>query len=329
MLGGKYSAITQYECCNYRYGYMKSDLTLFDGVVLFTQVVNCGGFTAASLINGHSTSFISKEINKLEARLGIRLLNRTTRKISLTPEGQAYFEQCEQMIIDAEHALGTINQANIAPQGVLKISCPVGYGMSHLQSTLIKYSTMYPNVKLNLDFNDRRVDVIQEGYDLAIRAAQHLDDSTLVCKKIASYKAYIIASHQYLATHGTPKKPEDLLQHQCISYSNLKAPTRWKFESLTGKHFQVDVPATILCNNAEMELAMVMQHKGICRLPEFYMEKELKEQRIAVLFDDFKRDNINIYALYPSRKHLSAKVRKFLDLLEESNKSKLLNGNAD
>ncbi|WP_426370007.1 LysR family transcriptional regulator [Pseudocolwellia sp. HL-MZ7] len=294
---------------------MIKDLKLFDGVVLFTQVVNSGGFTAASLINGHSTSFISKEINKLESRLGVRLLSRTTRKISLTPEGQAFFQQCEQMIIDAEQALGIINQANIEPKGVLKISCPVGYGMSHLQSVLIEYTRLYPDVKLDLDFNDRKVDVIQEGYDLAIRATNQLEDSTLVCKKIASYKSHIIASHQYLTLNGTPKKPEDLLTHKCLSYSNLKNPTKWKFESLTGDSIQVEVPATILCNNAEMELAMVLQHKAICRLPAFYMEKELKEKQVVVLFEDYKQTPINIYALYPSRKHLSPKVRKFLDLL--------------
>lgn len=296
---------------------MNNNLKLFDGVVLFTQVVNSGGFTAASLINGHSTSFISKEINKLESRLGIRLLSRTTRKISLTPEGQAFYQQCEQMIIDAEQALGIINQANTEPKGVLKISCPVGYGLSHLQSVLLQYSSLYPDVKLNLDFNDRRVDVIQEGYDLAIRATQYLEDSSLVCKKIASYKAYTVASPQYLKLNGTPVKPEELSTHKCLSYSNLKNPTKWKFESLTGEHFQVEVPATVLCNNAEMELAMVLQNKGICRLPEFYMEKELKESKVVILFDNFKQVNIDIYALYPSRKHLSPKVRKFLDLLVE------------
>ncbi|XPF95439.1 LysR family transcriptional regulator [Colwellia sp. RE-S-Sl-9] len=296
---------------------MNNNLNLFDGVVLFTQVVNSGGFTAASLINGHSTSFISKEVNKLESRLGVRLLSRTTRKISLTPEGQAFYQQCEQMIIDAEQALGIINQANIEPKGVLKISCPIGYGMTHLQSSLMEYSRLYPDVKLNLDFNDRKVDVIQEGYDLAIRATQYLEDSSLVCKKIATYKAYTVASPQYLKLHGTPRKPEDLSTHKCLSYSNLKNPTKWKFETLSGEVVQVDVPATILCNNAEMELAMVLQNKGISRLPEFYMEKELKENKVVVLFEDFKQVNIDIYALYPSRKHLSPKVRKFLDLLVE------------
>ncbi|WP_077337850.1 LysR family transcriptional regulator [Pseudocolwellia agarivorans] len=294
---------------------MKNNLKLFDGMVLFTQVVNSGGFTAASLVNGHSTSFISKEINKLESRLGVRLLSRTTRKISLTPEGQAFYQQCEQMIIEAEQALGIINQANTEPKGVLKISCPIGYGMSHLQSPIAEYSTLYPDVKLDLDFNDRKVDVIQEGYDLAIRATQYLEDSSLVCKKIASYKAYTVASPLYLKQHGTPLKPEDLSTHKCLSYSNLKNPTKWKFETLSGEVVQVDVPATILCNNAEMELAMVLQNKGICRLPEFYMEKELKENKVVILFEGFKQVNIDIYALYPSRKHLSPKVRKFLDLL--------------
>ena len=261
---------------------MMSDLKLFDGIVLFTQVVNGGGFSAAAAINGHSTSFISKQISKLESRLGVRLLSRTTRKISLTPEGNAFYQQCEQMIIDAEQALGIINQANTQPKGVLKISCPIGYGITHLQAILLEYSQLYPDVK-----------------------------------KITSYKSYIIASHHYLALHGTPTKPQDLLTHQCLSYSHLKHPTKWKFETLTGEISYVDVPATILCNNAEMELAMVLQHKGICFLPEFYLQKELEEKQVAILFADFKQPDINIYALYPSRKHLSPKVRAFIDLLAD------------
>lgn len=294
---------------------MNENLKLFDGIVLFTQVVKSNGFTAASFVNGHSTSFISKEINKLETRLGVRLLNRTTRKISLTPEGEVFYLQCEQIIEEAEQALGIINQASTQPKGVLKLSCPVGYGMSHLQNTLIEYSRRYPDVQLELDFNDRKVDVIQEGYDLAIRATQYLEDSSLVCKKITSYKAHVIASPNYLKLNGTPKVPADLINHKCISYSNQKTPTKWKFETLDGHHIQVEVPATIVCNNAEMQLAMVLKDKGVCRLPEFYMEDELKNNKVVVLFNDYKKDIIDIYALYPSRKHLSPKVRKFIDLL--------------
>ena len=172
---------------------MSTNLALFEGVVLFTQVVKSGGFTAASLVNGHSTSFISKEINKLETRLAVRLLNRTTRKVSLTPEGEEFYEQCRQMIIDAEQALGIINQANIEPRGVLKLSCPVGFGLSHIVPVLNRYLKDHPQVKFDLDFNDRHVDVVQEGYDLAIRATSHMPDSSLVCRKISSYKAYTIA----------------------------------------------------------------------------------------------------------------------------------------
>lgn len=296
---------------------MSTNLALFEGVVLFTQVVKSGGFTAASLVNGHSTSFISKEINKLETRLAVRLLNRTTRKVSLTPEGEEFYEQCRQMIIDAEQALGIINQANIEPRGVLKLSCPVGFGLSHIVPVLNRYLKDHPQVKFDLDFNDRHVDVVQEGYDLAIRATSHMPDSSLVCRKISSYKAYTIASFNYLKQYGKPNKPEDLVNHQCISYRNLKTPTKWRYETVKGEVIQVDVPASILCNNAEVEIALVLQDKGICRLPEFYIEKELAENKLAVLFENYKQTTIDIYALYPSRKHLSPKVRKFIDLLIE------------
>jgi len=294
-----------------------NNLNLFDGMVLFTQVVNSGGFTAAALVNNHSTSYISKEINKLESRLGTRLLNRTTRKISLTAEGEAFFKQCEQMIIDAEQALGILNQTNMAPRGLLKISCPVGFGMSYLGKVFSQYATLYPEVQLDLDLSDRRVDIVQDGYDLAIRATDQLNDSSLVCKKFSSFKLKTVASHGYIKKYGMPKSPEDLINHHCISYRNAKTPTKWEYETLTGNRISVDVPPTILCNNAEMEVMFILEDRGICRLPEFYLQKELEQGKLVVLFEDYKEKDIDIYALYPSKKHLSAKVRKFIDLLTE------------
>ncbi len=296
---------------------MSNDLNLFDGMVLFTQVVNNGGFSAASLVNGHSTSYISKEINKLETRLGVRLLHRTTRKISLTPEGEAFFKTCDQMIIDAEQALAVMNQVNVEPRGVLKISCPIGLGVSYLTPILSKYMELYPQVKLDLDFDDRHVDVVQEGYDLAIRATSKLVDSSLVCKKLSSFKAHTIASSDYLKKHGTPKVPADLSTHQCLSYGNLKHPTKWVYETFDGKFESVEVPATVMCNSGSVKVQLVLQNKGICRLPEFYIEQELKSGQLIILFKDYKETVIDLYALYPSRKHLSAKVRKLIDLMAE------------
>ena len=290
---------------------------LFDGVVIFTQVVNCGSFSAAAELTGHSNSYISKEISKLEARLSVRLLNRTTRSLSLTPEGRVYFEQCQQMVFDAQDAIALLNQSNVNPKGKFKISCPVAFAQGYLQNVLFEYMALYPDIQLELDLNDRRVDLVQDGFDLVIRATEQLEESSLICRKIYSCKAYTIASSDYLKRFGRPNKPEQLTEHQCLCYSNLKKPNRWYYKGQSEEDIFVDVNCKVLCNSAQMELAMVIAGQGICRLPEFAMEQALKNKSIEVLFVDYPTPDINVYAVYPSRKHLSPKVRCFIDLLTQ------------
>ncbi|MBU2892708.1 LysR family transcriptional regulator [Colwellia sp. D2M02] len=288
---------------------------LFDGVVIFTQVVNSGSFVSAATATGHSNSYISKEINKLESRLGVRLLNRTTRSISLTPEGRVYFEQCQQLVLDAQGAMATLNQSQLTPRGTLKISCPISFSQEHLHNIISDYMRLYPEVDLVLDLNDRQVDLIQDGFDLVIRATDKLAESSLVSRRIYRCKSYTVASKAYLAKAGWPTRPEQLVEHQCICYSNLTAPNRWHYQNKSGDDIYVDVHCKLLCNSAGMELAMVLADKGICRLPEFAMAQAMKNKELEVLFEDYPAPIINVYAIYPSRKHLSPKVRSFIDLL--------------
>ncbi|KGJ91868.1 LysR family transcriptional regulator [Colwellia psychrerythraea] len=293
------------------------DTKLFDGMVIFTQVVECGSFSGAAEATGHSNSYISKTLNKLEARVGVRLLNRTTRSISLTPEGQVYYEQCQQLVLDAHDAMSLLTQSHIEPKGVLKVSCPTSFAESHLQEVVSTFMRQYPEVSLVLDLNDRHVDLVQDGFDLVIRATEQLAESSLVCRKIYSCKGYTVASHDYLKRFGVPKTIEQLKSHQCICYSNLKQANKWSYTHINGTDSQVEVKAKLLCNSASMELSMVLADHGICRLPEFVMEKALKEQKLTILFSDYLMPTINVYAIYPSRKHLSPKVRCFIDLLVE------------
>lgn len=293
------------------------DSKLFDGMVIFTQVVTCGSFSAAAIATNHSNSYISKEINKLEARVGVRLLNRTTRSISLTPEGQVYFEQCQQLVLDAQDAVSLLTQSHIEPKGILRVSCPTSFAESHLQEVLSNFMHLYPDVNLVLDLNDRQVDLVQDGFDLVIRATDNLAESSLVCRKIYSCKGYTVASHDYLKRFGIPKTPEQLSEHQCICYSNLKQPSKWLFSHPEREDTYIDVNTKLLCNSASMELAMVLAGHGICRLPEFVIEQTLKAQKLTVLFPEYNSPTIDVYAIYPSRKHLSPKVRCFIDLLVE------------
>lgn len=290
---------------------------LFDGMVIFSQVIECGSLSAAAIATGHSNSYISKELNKLEARLGVRLINRTTRSISLTPEGQIFYEQCQQLVSDAHDAVLLLTDNHVNPSGILKISCPTSFAENYLTEVVSEFMYKYPEVHLDLDVNDRHVDLIQDGYDLVIRATADLPESSLVCRKIYSCKAYTVASPQYLERHGTPTSAEQLSEHACICYSNLKQPTKWRYKAKTDNAADITVKAKLLCNSASMELAMVLAGHGICRLPAFTMDKALREQQLTILLNDYIEPVIDVYAIYPSRKHLSPKVRCFIDLLVE------------
>ena len=290
---------------------------LFDGVVIFTQVVKSGGFSAAADALGHSTSYVSKEVNKLEARLGVRLLNRTTRSIGLTPEGDAYYQQCLQLISDAELAVGLITQHEVSPKGVLKLSCPIGFAQAHLKAIISEYLQLYPSVSLELDLSDNRTDVIADGYDLAIRASSQLDESSLICRKLYSCGAFTVASKTYISRHGKPYHPRELATHNGICYSNLKSPSRWDYVEKDGKPFYVDIRPKVLCNNGHMQLSMALEGHGVARLPLFYMQEALQGNQLEVLFEDFPTTTVDVYVIYPSRKHLSPKVRAFIDLAAE------------
>lgn len=297
---------------------MTSNTRLFDGIVIFNEVLKQGSFSAAAIATGHSTSYISKELNKLEERLGVRLLNRTTRTIGLTPEGQVFHQHCAQMINDTEQAVGIINLSNIKPKGVLKISCPVAFGIKHLKPILSKYLQQYPDVSLDVDFNDRHVDVIQDGFDLVIRATSQLEESSLICRKIYSCKSYTIASKEYLAKHPKPIEPIDLLKHKCICYSNLKFPNRWSYTDTKNTTIQVDVDSMLVSNNSTLQFEMTLAGHGICRLPEFCFDTNLIGNELDVVLDDYQMPLVDVFVVYPSRKHLSPKVRSFIDLLVDA-----------
>lgn len=290
---------------------------LFDGIALFVQVVKSGGFGAAAQTMGHSNSYVSKEIVKLENRLGVRLLNRTTRSISLTPEGKSYYQECLQLISDAEQAVAHITQSTVAPKGTLKISCPVWFGKHYLKGVFSAYLTRYPDVVIDLDMSDKAIDVIGDGYDLVIRASAKLDESSLICKRIYSSRICTVASPEYIAKHGRPIHPTELSSHHCFCYSNLKKSNIWDYMDKAGNQTSVDVHQRIRSNNTEMSLALVCNGDGIIRLPEFYIEQQIKTGELILLFEDYVFPMVDVYALYPTRKHLASKVRCFLDLIDE------------
>jgi len=293
-----------------------ANINLLDGMTVFVGVIDAGSFTAAARLLGHSTSYVSKQITRLEKRLGSRLLNRTTRTISLTDAGRAYYELCSQIVIDAENAERSINRLQETPGGLLRINAPVSFGSSHLLDVFSRFMQSYPAIKLELEFNDRLIDVVSEGYDVVIRVGA-IKDSNLVARKITSSRSVLLASPDYIKRKGRPQCVEDLVQHDCIAYSLLPAPTQWAFYK-DGVRSSITVEPRAMCNNAALEVAMLVQGIGIARMPMFTCEQEVASGALQVILEDYEQPQLDIYAVHPHRQYLTAKVRAFVDFVVEA-----------
>lgn len=292
---------------------MAFDTQLLDGMVIFAEVVKSGSFTQAAINSGHSTSYISKEINKLESRLGVRLMQRTTRSLSLTPEGDTYLQHCQQIIDDAEQAQNILSGAQDEPQGSLKISCPTHFALAQLQQVFSDFISQHPKVNLELDLSNRKVDMIAEGFDIAIRASSQLHDSSLVSRKILSTDSVVVAAPIYLKQFGTPTKLKELEQHSAITYSHLKHPDTWELINPQGDTETVKVKSRIQTNNSELEISLCIAGHGVMQMPRFNLKGEIERGELVEILSDYQHPQINVYVVYPSRKHMSAKVRRFID----------------
>lgn len=292
---------------------MVTDSKMLDGVVIFSQVITNGSFTKTAEKTGHSTSYISKEVNKLESRLGVRLLNRTTRTLKLTPEGELYYQQCLQVLEDLSEVEQALDGAKTEPQGTLKVSCPVSFGSSRFEPIFTQFLLKYPQVNLDIEHSDTKVNVIEDGYDIVIRASGKLEDSNLICRKIMGTHDVTIASPQYIKRMGMPKHPSELTSHDVIGYKNSLQPKIWDYIGLDGENINIKLEPRILSNLSETKVAFCLAGLGITRLPMLNVEQELKTGQLVEVFSEYERYNIDCYLVYPSRKYMSAKVRCFID----------------
>ncbi|ARC94220.1 LysR family transcriptional regulator [Vibrio coralliilyticus] len=291
---------------------------LLDGMVIFVHVVDTGSFTNAAQATGHSTSYISKEISKLEERLGVRLMHRTTRTLSLTPEGELYYESCKQLVESAGEVENALGGKQSEPQGHLRISCPVSFGIVELSPMLAKFMAQYPKVTFEVDLSDRKVDLVAEGVDVAVRAVHKAADSSLISRRIKTARSVTVAAPSYLRKYGTPKHPSELSQHKAITYSYQKNPNVWEYSDSDGESIKVDVVSVFSANSPEMEMGMCVEGIGITRLPEEHTREAIATGRLVELFSDLPTQKIDLCLVYPSRKHMSAKVRTFIDFMAEN-----------
>ncbi len=284
-------------------------------MTVFTEVVDRGGFTAAAERLGLSRAAASKQVMQLEDRLGTRLLNRTTRRVSLTETGRIYYERCKAILADVEEAEACAGESTATPRGRLSVNAPMSFGVLHLGPVVAAYCDRYPEVQVVLDLNDRFVDVVAEGFDVVIRIAQ-LEDSSLIARRIAPCRRVLCAAPRYLETHGVPKVPQDLALHRCLRYTNLPSGDTWTLDGPNGVE-SVRVNGPVCANNGEILSLSAVRGLGIALEPTFIVGPYLRDGTLRVVLPEYRPPEVAIFAVYPSRRFLTAKVRSFVDFLSD------------
>jgi len=285
------------------------------GMMVFAQVVQSSSFSKAADVLGMSKSSVSKKVSFLEDRLGVRLLNRTTRKLSLTEVGQVFYERCERIMSEAEEAELAITRLQDEPRGHLKLSVPVSFGVMHLGKPMAEFMKRYPDLSVDISLNDRFVDIVDEGFDMALRIGR-LADSSLIARKVGSTRLMITASPDYWKEHGKPNHPKELENHNCLSYTLARDAGQWGFVE-EGKEFSVKLGGNIKANNGNIVRDLAVSGAGVAGSPAFIVGRDVAEGLLEVALENFEMEAVNIYAVYPHNRHLSAKVRLFVDFLKE------------
>ena len=285
-------------------------------ITAFVTVVEAGRFARAAQRLDASVSAVSRHVAELEAHLDARLLNRTTRRLSLTEAGAAFHERCVQLLADLEEAEEGASQGGATPRGTLKLTCPITYGVRMLAPAIAAFVARHAQVRVDVELSDHAVDLVDEGIDLAVRIGA-IRSQFLVARRIGSTALVCCASPVYLARHGTPRTPEDLSRHACLTYEYAPVRNQWRFASPDGSERAVRVAGPIHANNGRMLVALAAQGAGIALEPDFMVAPDLADGRLVPILDGWTPPAIPIHAAYPSRRHLSAKVRAFVDFLAE------------
>jgi len=279
----------------------------------FCAVVEAGSFVSASESLGMSKAAVSRYVSELEARLGVRLLQRTTRRLSLTGEGEVFYVRCRELLAGVEEAEAEITSRSDVARGTLRVNVPVSFGISHLAPLWGDFHARYPDVELSVDLSDRIVDIVEEGFDLAIRIAT-LQSSTLVSRRITTTRLMACASPDYVAKYGAPSHPTELADHRVIGYSNFTTGNDWPFEGPEGA-VSVRVRPWMYANNGETCCGAAVAGEGVVLQPGFLVRHHLDAGRLVELMPEYRSTELGVYAVYPTRKFVTPKVRALVDYL--------------
>lgn len=285
----------------------------FQEMRVFAAVVDAASFVGAADALNLSKAAVSRTVSDLEARLGVRLLHRTTRRLSLTADGDVFVLRCRELLAGVEEAEAEITQRSGQAVGLLKVSAPFSFGVLRLGPLWGDFLAAHPKIELEINLSDRFVDLVDEGFDLAVRIAR-LENSSLVSRRLSSTRMVLCASARYLKAHGKPRHPSELAGHTVLAYSLLAAGDTWEFEGPDGTA-SVKVHPRMRTNSGDTCRAVALAHRGIVLQPSFMVDDDLRAGTLVEVMPQYRSHELGVYAVYPSRKHLQPKVRLLIDYL--------------
>lgn len=279
----------------------------------FRTVVETGGFSAAARRLGLSKAAVSKQVAELEAHFGTALLQRTTRRLNATDAGRRYFENCVRLLDELNEIEAEVRSSQAEPSGRLRVSAPINFGNAVLGPVICAIAQRYPKLEIQVELNDRFVDLIEEGFDVALRIRTNLPDSSLIARRISRITRSVCAAPSYLKRMGTPKSPEELKDHTCLIYTLSTSPYDWKFLS-GNKSVTVRVAGGIQSNNGQFLTSFLHAGMGIGFLPDFTVGDDIRAGRLKPILENYQTEAHDLYLVYPANRHQSPKLRAFMDM---------------
>ena len=286
-------------------------------MMIFVRCVDEGGFSAAARALDMTPSAISKQIRRLEDRLGARLFHRTTRRINLTEVGRDFYERCSRIMGDIEAAEEAVTRLQDKVQGTLRVTATAAFARSEVVPRINRFLLRYPELSLEMQLSDRPVDLVEEGFDVAILLQEQVNDPSLVSRRLASNRRIIVASPDYVERFGKPSTPEELLQHNCLTLYNVSRFNDWEFELADGARRVIHVSGNFRANTAAAIYEAALAGVGVARLSTWLVAPQIKDGRLLHLLPDCTHETSSYYVLFPHGRHLSRKVRAFVDFLIE------------
>ena len=287
----------------------------FESMRAFVQVVEAGGFAAAARIMGLSRSAVNKLVMNLEDALKVQLLQRTTRKVTPTPTGLAFYERCIAILADVEEAELAVSQLQTEPKGQLRINGPMSFGTRYLSPMIAQFLRQYPDLQVELSLSDRFIDPIDEGFDVTIRIAKPPESSSLIVHELLPAPVILCAAPSYLKEHGIPTVPSDLTQHTCLTYGHIAIEHQWTLIGPDGEH-KVNINGPLCSNNGDPLRDAAIQGLGIASLPRFFIEEDFRTKRLQQVMVNYEAPALSVCVMYPVNRHLSTKVRLFIEFLQ-------------